>query len=135
MWMRQMVFFRVAYGSCWIPTNDVIGWVQNTDKLHCFALPPQTGRPEGCLFRTTVSNLHAPRVIFYKKKGAVGPTHLVQVRSLAAEGGQTQELITWSLSRFAHSKIFRANWVHNDSNGIPDTREATCEFVATKTPP
>ena len=37
-------------------------------------------------FRTTVSYWWALRVVFYKKKGAIG------VRSLAAEGGQTEEL-------------------------------------------
>ena len=32
-------------------------------------------------------------------------------------------------SRFARSKIFRANWVHHDSNDIPDSREARYLWV------
>ena len=41
------------------------------------------------LFHTAVSNWQAPRVIFYKKEGAVGPAPKVWVRSLAAKGSQT----------------------------------------------
>ena len=40
-----------------------------------------------------------------------------------------------SLWAFDRSKIFRENWVHNDSNGIPYSPEAICKFVATKPPP
>ena len=41
----------------------------------------------------------------------------------------------WLLWTFDRSKIFRTNWVHNDSKGIPDSPEAIYEFVATKPPP
>ena len=49
-------------------------------KLHCFAPPSRTGRPLG--------------LFFYMRKGAVGPAPKARVRSLAAEGGQTEELKT-----------------------------------------
>ena len=54
--------------------------IQNTDELRCFALPSRTGRPLG--------------LFFYKKEGAVGPAPKARVRSLAAEGGQMEELKT-----------------------------------------
>ena len=44
------------------------------------------------LFCTTVLYWQAPRVVFYKKKGAVGPSPKARVRSLAPAGGQTEEL-------------------------------------------
>ena len=49
---------------------------------------------ETILFRTAVSYWQAPRVIFYKKNGAIGPAPKARVRSLAAEGGQMEELKT-----------------------------------------
>ena len=45
------------------------------------------------------------------------------------------EVPSGSLWTSERSKLFRANWVHNDSNGITHSREAVCEFVATKPPP
>ena len=54
--------------------------MQNTDKLHCFVLLSQTGRPLG--------------LFFYEKEGAVVPVLKARVWSLAAEGGQMEELKT-----------------------------------------
>ena len=46
------------------------------------------------LFRTVVSNWQALRVVFYQNKGAVGHASKARVRSLAAKGGQAEELKT-----------------------------------------
>ena len=65
------------------------------------------------LFRTAVSNWQAPRVIFHKKKGAVGAAPKARVRSLAAEGGVTEELKTCLReNRFPQRAI-------NLRNGVP----------------
>ena len=44
------------------------------------------------LFCTAVLNWQAPRVVFYKKEGAVEPAPSTRVQSLVAEGGQMEEL-------------------------------------------
>ena len=81
MWCREKWHCSKWHtGDYRIATNDIIGWVQNTEELHCFALPSRTSRPLG--------------LFFYKKKGAVGPTPKAWVQSLAAEGVQMQELKT-----------------------------------------
>ena len=41
----------------------------------------------------------------------------------------------WSLWTCDRSKIFRANWILNDSNGIPDSLETICDVVAMQPPP
>ena len=94
MWMRQTVLFKASYRE--LPDRNK--W------RHCAEYRRTT------LFRTSVSNWQAPRVIcftllsqtgrplglfFYQKKGAVGPALKARVRSLAIEGGQMQELKTW----------------------------------------
>ena len=68
---------------------------------------------ETTVFRTAVFNWQAPRVIFYKKKGAVAPAPKARVRSLAAEGGQTEELKACPRDyRFPQRAI-------NGRNGVP----------------
>ena len=72
-----------SLGWCWIQTNYIVSHY----RLELAA-------PQGYLFHTTISNWQAPRFVFYKKKGSVGAMLKVRLRSLAAEGGQTQELKT-----------------------------------------
>ena len=84
MWMRQTVFFKVVYwGAAGWQQMTSLGWcrIQTSYAVsqYCLGL----AGPRGC-FCTTVSNWQAPRVIFLQER----------VWSLAAEGGQTQELKT-----------------------------------------
>ena len=72
-----------SLGGCRIQTNYIVSHYRLElagPRVVCFALLSRTCRPLG--------------LFFYKRKGAVGPAPKARVRSLAAEGGQTQELKT-----------------------------------------
>ena len=72
--------------------------MQNADKLRLFALLSHTGRPLG---------------LFYKKKGAVGLAPSAQVCSLAAEGGQMEEVKT------CLKEYLLPQRVNNGNNRVP----------------
>ena len=50
-------------------TNDVIGLVQNTDKLRCFTILSQTGRPPGLFVFALPSQTGKPLGLFFTRKG------------------------------------------------------------------
>ena len=62
--------------------------INGTNRVPKAALDQTAMVSETTLFRTAVSYLQAPRVIFYEKNGAIGPASKARARSLAAEGGQ-----------------------------------------------